>query len=223
MTGTNNGASAAERVYAALKRDILQGRLEPGAQLSERWLAASYDTSRIPLRDALKRLIIEGFVVSEPRRGTSVSRLSDRDLQDLFEVRENLEVLAARLAAQRRDDDGLRRLSARLAEARGGYAAGDHMAAARANAEFHAEVIAVAGNVLLQSIMQPLNDRIQWVFGLYTARDGAVLMAEHQQLLDAIAAGDPDTAARIAVAHVRGGRHAEPRSAAAGPAGTPCT
>jgi DNA-binding GntR family transcriptional regulator len=87
--------------YEALKKRIIEVDLQPGERLVERDLADELKVSRIPLREALRLLAAEGLVVLVPHRGALVSPFTPADVRDLFDVRESLEVLAARLAAQR--------------------------------------------------------------------------------------------------------------------------
>lgn len=87
-----------EQVRDQLREDILAGRLEPGAELSEVALAREFGTSRGPLREALGRLASEGLVTITPRRGAVVTQLSRQEFIDAYQVREALETLAVRLA-----------------------------------------------------------------------------------------------------------------------------
>jgi DNA-binding GntR family transcriptional regulator len=87
-----------EQVRDRLREDILAGRLEPGAELSEVALAREFGTSRGPLREALGRLAAEGLVTVTPRRGAVVTQLSRQEFIDAYQVREALETLAVRLA-----------------------------------------------------------------------------------------------------------------------------
>jgi DNA-binding GntR family transcriptional regulator len=180
--------------------------------LSERTLADRFETSRLPLRDAVQRLIAEGFMLADPRKGTRVATIAERDLEDLFDVRESLEVLAAKLAAARCDSDSAARLRGHIADARAALAVGDARAVVAANAAFHEAVIAVSGNDLLRSLMMPLNDKIRWVFGAYTSRPLHVLVDEHARLCDLIIEGDLNAITEAAYVHVRDGR--TPRAAA---------
>jgi len=92
-----------DRVYRALRQEILDGALEPGAMLGEVEQSERLGVSRTPLREALARLQAEGLVVASGGRGLVVAPVSLDDVRELFEIREALEVKAARLAAQRRD------------------------------------------------------------------------------------------------------------------------
>ena len=198
--------SAGERIYLILKEEIIQGELAQGAKVSERSLAERFETSRIPLRDAVQRLIAEGFMTSDTRRGTMVTTIRPRDLDELWDVRESLEVMAARLAAERCDAEGRKLLRSRIKAARVALAKGDDREVVRANAAFHEAVIDVADNELLRSVMVPLNDKIRWVFGAYLARPLDQLVAEHAALYELIVSGDSEAIRKAAYVHVREGR-----------------
>ncbi|WP_320781998.1 GntR family transcriptional regulator, partial [Streptomyces sp. CRN 30] len=101
------------RAYDTLRRRIVEGELQPGQRLVERDLAAELEVSRIPLREALRLLEADGLVVLVPRRGALVAPFAPADVRHLFDVRESLEALAARLAAGRTGPAGLARLAAR--------------------------------------------------------------------------------------------------------------
>lgn len=198
--------SLRDRAYDALRRRILEAELQPGERLVERDLAAELDVSRIPLREALRRLEADGLVLLVPHRGALVSPFTPADVRDLFDVRESLESLAARLAAERSDGEGLARLEARLHAARAATHEGDRASIAAANAGFHADIVELAANPLLTSMMGPLAARTHWLFRLTAQRDPARQCAEHEELYAAIASGDADRAAALALEHVADGR-----------------
>ncbi|MEV0588271.1 GntR family transcriptional regulator [Nonomuraea sp. NPDC050310] len=193
-------------VYETLKEHIVEGVLQPGERLVERDLATEHGVSRIPVREALRRLEAERLVVVVPRKGVLVSPFTPADVADFFDVRESLEVLAARLAAGRADQEALARLRAALAEADAATARGEAGAIARANAGFHSAVVAASGNALLVELMGPLEARLRWLFRLTFERDQARQCAEHHELFDAIAAGAAERAAAVALRHVVSGR-----------------
>lgn len=200
--------SLREHAYDELRARIVGLELHPGTRLVERDLAEELAVSRIPLREALQRLQQDGLVVVVPRQGAIVSPFTVDDVRDLFDVRESLEVLAARLAAERADNEGLNTLAAQLDVARRATKRGDKPAIAAANAGFHTIIVDLAANPLLESILHPLEARTQWLFHLTKDRDAGVQCLEHEELLAAIADHDPDRAAASAFHHVNSGRDA---------------
>ena len=87
-------------IVERLREDILAGRLAPGSRLVESDLTARFAVSRGPVREALRRLSAEGLIEHRPHRGAVVRRLSERDIRELFQIRVEMEALAARLAAE---------------------------------------------------------------------------------------------------------------------------
>jgi len=206
--------SLREVAYDELRARIVGLQLAPGTRLIERDLADELAVSRIPLREAIQRLQRDGLVVVVPRQGAIVSPFTVDDVRDLFDVRESLEVLAARLAAERADDKGLEALAAQLDTARRATERRDKAAIAAANAGFHTMIVDLAANPLLESVLQPLEARTQWLFHLTKDRDATVQCREHEELLAAIADHDPDRAAESAFHHVHSGREASLKMAA---------
>ncbi|BBY87780.1 GntR family transcriptional regulator [Mycolicibacterium murale] len=197
-----------EHAYDELRARIVGLELAPGTRLIERDLAEELAVSRIPLREAMQRLQQDGLVVVVPRQGAIVSPFTVDDVRDLFDVRESLEVLAARLAAERADQAGLDALEAQLDTAREATRNQDRPAIAAANAGFHTLIVDLAANPLLESMLRPLGARTQWLFHLTGDRDPGVQCLEHEELLAAIADHDPDRAAESAFHHVHSGREA---------------
>lgn len=190
----------AEQVYQALRERIVTVALEPGARLIERDLAAEFEVSRIPLREALQRLAGDGLVTTVPGQGSIVTVPTPKDIEDLLDVRAGLEPLAARLAAAGAGPEALARLRACV------QPQSDPEALTEANAAFHREVVAAADNPLLAQIMEPLEARMRWLFHLSAERDPDQQRLEHAELLEALEAADPDRAAVIALAHIEDGR-----------------
>ncbi|MGW5232952.1 GntR family transcriptional regulator [Streptomyces nodosus] len=215
--------SLRDKVYEALRERIIEGGLEPGRRVVERNLAAEFEVSRIPVREAMQRLETEGFLTTQPRRGTIVSRVGVEDTAHFFDVRENLEALAADLAARHADAAGLRRLEQLLLGARRAAERGRARDLAALNADFHRQIVVLSGNPLLQDLMQPLDGRLRRLFRL-TAEpgDGPLMCGEHEELFRAVRSGDAQTAAHLARRHVANTRAAAlqilaARAAAEGP------
>ncbi|HEY0890581.1 MAG TPA: GntR family transcriptional regulator [Nocardioides sp.] len=199
--------SLGHQAYRLLKDQIIGLQRPPGQRLVERDLATELEISRIPLREALRLLEAEGLVVIVPRQGAMVAPFTAADVRHLFDVRESVEVLAARLAAQHYDGPGLAQAQSQLVAAREALARNDGIAHATANAGFHECVIAMSANPLLQSMMQPINARVSWLFHLTTQNQpDSTQCVEHEAMYHAIAAGDADRAGELAYQHVRATR-----------------
>lgn len=211
---SSNGTGAArsagtsplrDTVRERIRQGIADGRWTPGARLVERDLAEEFEVSRVPVREALQTLEREGFVQLLPRRGAVVCELTPEVVSDLFDIRQALEVLAARRAAERTDEAGLERLHAVMQDGQRALEAGDHAWSGSANTAFHETVLDLAGSEPLRDLLEPLSGRLKWLFR--QTRDYARVQAEHEQLFNALSARDPELAGAVALAHVRASRH----------------
>jgi DNA-binding GntR family transcriptional regulator len=194
--------SLRDHAYETLKRRIITTELAPGRRLFERDIALELGVSRIPLREALRRLETDGLVLVVPGKGALVAPFTSADVRDLFDLRESLESLAARLAAERAGKEGLWLLRRRLREIEKATAKHDLPRIALANAGFHGEIVRLADNPLLTSLMRPVELRMQRLFHMTAQRDIAGQCAEHGEMYERIASGDPDKAYDCAYHHV---------------------
>ena len=105
-----------ELVCEHIREAIINGVFAPGERLMEIQMADEMGVSRTPVREAIRKLEMEGFVVMIPRRGTYVSNMSIKDINDVYEIRTSLDILAAGLAAERINDDELEELQRQLVE-----------------------------------------------------------------------------------------------------------
>ena len=193
------------QVADELRRRITDRELAPGARLVEHQLAEQLGVSRNPIREAIRVLESEGFVVTVPRRGVVVATLDEQSVADLFQVRAGLEGMAAELAAARVaagevTTDALRDV---LAEAWIATETGDVTSVGRLNSDFHAAIVAMTGNRLLTEMVRPVMWRVRWVFRLSAEERAPHSWTEHLGLSEAVAAGAPETARRLAVEHVQ--------------------
>jgi DNA-binding GntR family transcriptional regulator len=194
-------AAVRERVREQLRERIVTGVLRPGDRLVERELAEDLGVSRVPVREAIRSLEADGFVAVQSPRRVVVRQLSKVDVEELFDVREALEVLATEQACRRADPPALRRLKRAVTEAARALAAGNINQVAEANLRFHQEIVALAGNGLLSSMLHQLEDRLRWLFR--QNEDWDRLLQEHRRLYEAIASGDPERARARSIEHVR--------------------
>jgi DNA-binding GntR family transcriptional regulator len=192
-------------VREKIRMRIAEGIWEPGSRLVERDLAKEFEVSRVPVREALRTLESEGFVELLPRRGAVVRDLGRSVVTDLFDIRQVLEGLAARLVAERVDEEGLARLAAVVEDGRRALEAGDHSWAETANTAFHETLLDLTGNPSLRAVLEPVTGRMRWLFRQTT--DHKRVQAEHEQLYSALALGDAELAAMVAAAHVRASRY----------------
>lgn len=202
MAGAGGKRSRSAVVTEALRSDIVSGAFAPGERLPEDRLGERYGVSRIPVREALRGLEAEGFVIREPYRGARVARLSLEDALDLLEVRQTLEEVATRRAALRRPWDAIQQL-ARLLEA--GHQAideGELDRLAALNTELHTTLVAASGNHNLAVLHEQIRAKAQWVYSVGLDDRATGSWREHEDLVAAVAAGDAELAAKLARQHV---------------------
>jgi len=188
-----------DKVVAELRRRIIECDYPPGHRLTEDRLADDFGVSRNPVREAIRVLEREGFLVGLPRRGAVVASISRQDIENVFEVRLALEVLAAQLAAKNIDATGAATLRQLVTDAAGAATATE---LAALNSAFHGEICRLSGNALLMNIMDSLHDRLQWIYRQTAVHRAPMSLTEHTALVDAITVGDAEAAGRAAHAHV---------------------
>jgi DNA-binding GntR family transcriptional regulator len=197
--GLAGAGNLTDRVYEAVKRDIVECRLQPDEILVEVALAERFDVSRAPAREALQRLTRIGFVRAVPRLGYIVTGISVRDFDEIFQTRLVLEPLAAELATERLTDPDAQRLDALAAEVGEILAVAHEDSGSRLtsnNAAFHREVARISGNGRLERLIGGLIDELERVMRML-AYDAGVSSVhdEHRSLVRAMRSGDPLAAA----------------------------
>lgn len=201
-------STAVDRVVHMIREGVKRGRYAPGQRLPEVDLTRELGVSRGPLREGLSRLAAEGVLEIEPYRGAMVRRLSRRDVEDLYQVREVLEGQAAALVARRIDEDGrAERLRAAVGEMATwrGRSDSDAYAYMDSNAAFHNLIVGLADNQVLADLMAQLRTnafRLQLV-NLMRAEAREASIREHDEVAETILAGDPRKAEAAMRRHVR--------------------
>ncbi len=194
-----------EQIKDVILQRIVEGSYEPGSRLVETRIAQELGVSQAPVREALRDLEQVGCVVHEPYRGCSVRAFSAEELMDAFPVRAALEALAAGLAAERIDDDGLDELEGLIERMRAAARDGDAHEQSQANASFHATIVRASGNGTLVhqwSMLEPYSRTY-----LTVSRPGIDLVAlseRHVPVVEALRHGDAEAASRAMHDHLMG-------------------
>lgn len=194
--------------YEQVRRRILSGQLAQGQTIPQAQLAAELGVSTTPMREALRRLGAEGLVTIDAHRDARVATLTAAEAQNLAEVRENLDPLAATLAAARRTEADIERIEAAARDLRP-LAGEPSFAALEAHREFHRSVYLASHNELLVGLLEGLWDKADRyrAVGLATERDSAAerkrVHQEHAQIAAAVASGDAAEAQAVMLRHVR--------------------
>jgi DNA-binding GntR family transcriptional regulator len=196
--------SLTEQVYHQLKEEILQAGYGPGDLLLEPELATRYGISKTPVREALRLLLQDGWVVVMPRKGYLVRPVRLEDIREVFEIRRMMEPAMARQAAQRRSAEDLARL-AELCTSQGSDAASVDAALDAARA-FHSDLAALAGNGRALAILTDQFDEVRRLHHLMPKFEhhitSEVEVEAHRRILAAIEAKDPDAAGDLMAEHL---------------------
>ena len=194
----------AQQAYERIRDDIVYLRIEPGEPLDDKVLSAELGMSLTPVRDALKRLTLERMVVTYPRRGTFVAEITVSDEQWLTEIRQNLEGVAAALAAERAtpaERENLALLAGRLEHDQANHLTTEYHAL---DSAIHQAIYAAAHNPFLESsLTQYLNLTIRiWHYGLRRVSTQQSVGQDQQAVVAAIVRGDGEAAGAAARAHL---------------------
>lgn len=194
----------AEKAYQAIKKKIVKTELVPGSVINEAELMETLHYGRTPIREALKRLQVEDLVVVKPRRGIFVSELAITDLAQIFEVRVELEALAARLATDRISPETLEDLGD-LVQEYSQSPPSDKNKLIHLDGEFHALIREASHNRFLIANLEHyynLSLRI-WYLALPQAAADDIDVEAHQEIYQAIADRKPDRAAQRIARHIK--------------------
>ncbi|MCK5751373.1 MAG: GntR family transcriptional regulator [Mycobacterium sp.] len=191
-----------ERVAHRLREEIIKGWRAPGTALGEAEVAAELGVSRNPVREAVRVLEAEGFLVSRPGRGVVVARLDEDEARSILEVRANLETLIARSAAQRRTDAHLAQLHRVMDQAETAMAQGRLDDLAALNTEYHDLLAQASGNQVARRIIADLMKKVAWMYSVDIANRAASSWHEHADLLNAIEAADVEGADQLMSVHI---------------------
>ncbi|MGW2202866.1 GntR family transcriptional regulator [Streptomyces sp. NPDC001774] len=191
----------AHSVCTAIRDDIVTGVFERGSRLTEEQLARRYGVSRVPVREALRTLESEGFVITRRHAGAQVAEPTEQEAADLLDVRSLLEPLGAARAAQRRTEAHLKVLRGlvRLGQER----------ARRGQAEdlrplggwFHETLAQASGSPALTALLIQLRHKIDWMYAIELPPQPAEAWAEHGAIVDAVARGDAERARALTATH----------------------
>lgn len=197
----------ADEAYAALREILLvEGRFAPGAKISVEELSRELGVSRSPIWSAVARLEAEGVLRVAPRQGVFLAEFDVAKVSNLFQAREALEGMAARLATTNVAQEDMAELNLYLARQRDALQNQDDRAYAHATQLFHDRVIALSGNATIEKMVAALYSQMQAMCGPVVATSWpqrSVYWADHSALVAAFSHRDADEAERQARIHVR--------------------
>ena len=193
-----------EVVCESLRKAILNGTLAPGERLMEVQLADELGISRTPIREAIRKLEQEGYVIMLPRRGSYVSSVSVHDVQEIFEIRSALESLSIGLAARRIENEELEQLQKLLLLIEGYIEDNDIENIVKTDVAFHDLLYQVSRNERLRTIVSNLKEQLARFRTLSMSYPGRLqdTLEEHREMVEAIANGDVEAARDAAERHM---------------------
>jgi DNA-binding GntR family transcriptional regulator len=207
-----------EAVADQLRDEILDGRLGAGSRLVETELADRFGVSRGPVRDALRELSRVGLAVDLPRRGTFVSSLTERDLLEVYDIRQAIEEAAVRLTIERATDADVASLFEAVAETERAYRGRDLTAAWDADMAFHRSYCRLSGNRRLLELFDGLASQTVLLMRTSLERHASLgwtpPVEVHRRIAQAIADHDVARAREAVGAHYQ---YTQDRLAASGP------
>ncbi|MEP2639719.1 GntR family transcriptional regulator [Roseobacter sp.] len=194
----------ADKIADALEELVFTGQFDDGDRLDEIKLAAQFDVSRTPIREALQRLVASGIAEHLPRRGVFVRQPGPVELMEMFETMAEIEAACGRLAALRISDAALAELEQANALCQAAVASGDTDAYYLENERFHHTIYAQSGNSHLAEHALRLHRRLKPFRRLQLRLRGrlAQSMAEHEAIVAALKSGDQVTCATVLRDHV---------------------
>lgn len=191
-------------VFNTLRQAILTGELKPGERLLEIHLANKLGVSRTPIREAIRKLELEGLVTMIPRRGAEVAQITGKSLQDVLEVRRSLDALCAELACERISDEEVDALEEACKAFEEATMSGDIRAIAAADVALHDIIIKATGNRRLVQLVNNLAEQM-YRYRFEYIKDKSVyprIIEEHRVMYNAIRDKDKKVAAEVAVTHI---------------------
>ena len=181
-------------VFNTLRQAILRGELQPGERLLEIHLANKLGVSRTPIREAIRKLELEGLVLMIPRKGAVVAEITEKSLRDVLEVRKALEELSVKLACEKIQDE----------EFENALKSGDVTVFAEADVKFHDIIYRTTDNQRLIQLLYNLREQMYRYRVEYLKREDSheILLAEHQKIIETIERRDEKSAVEAVCTHI---------------------
>lgn len=191
-------------VFKTLRQAILRGELKPGERLMEIQLANKLGVSRTPIREAIRKLELEGLVLMVPRKGAEVAEIKEKGLRDVLEVRRALEELSVELACERIMPEMIDELENAAEEFRKVLKSKDVTEIAQADVNFHDVIYRAADNQRLMQLLSNLGEQM-YRYRVEYLKNPAVygqLLKEHEEIISHIKKGEKDEAVRMVCEHI---------------------
>lgn len=191
-------------VFNTLRQAILKGDLKPGERLMEIQLATKLGVSRTPVREAIRKLELEGLVLMVPRKGAEVAQITEKSMVDVLEIRRALEELAVRLACERMTPEGLETLKQAEEKFEEVLGKEDITTVAGADVEFHDTILRATDNQKLIQLLSQFREQMYRYRVEYLKREEChpQVIKEHQDIIQTIENRNKDEAAEYICNHI---------------------
>jgi len=191
-------------VFNTLREAILKGELKPGERLMELQLASKLGVSRTPIREAIRMLELEGLAVTIPRKGAEVAKMTEKDMEDVLQIRKALDALAVQLACDKMTEQQLRLLKVAMKHFEESTRSRDVKKVAQADVEFHDVIYKAADNPKLMTLLNNLREQMYRYRVEYLKDESTypTLIAEHQEIYDALVRKDKEDVVEAMSEHV---------------------
>ncbi len=191
-------------VFNTLRKAILRGELKPGERLMEIQLANKLGVSRTPIREAIRKLELEGLVLMIPRKGAEVAQITEKNMQDVLEVRKALEELSVQLACERITPEQVEEMKMAAEDFRKVLKSGDVTKIAEADVKFHDIIFAATNNQRLITLLNNLREQMYRFRVEYLKQKECYpqLLEEHDKLIALISGGEVEEACELMGCHI---------------------
>ena len=196
--------SLSAKVFHSIREDILNGKYQANEELKEKNIGDDLGVSRTPVREALRQLELEGLVVMVPRKGAEVAKITVKDLKDALEVRMTIDSLSVKLACERIDEEEKVEIRQACVAFREAVKSKDVKAIVEGDERFHNTIYRASKNQKLITIAMNLREQV-YRYRFEYVKDFSYhenLIREHDQITEAILAGDVETAQEIMKQHI---------------------
>ena len=190
--------------FCTLREAILNGELKPGERLMELQLAETIGASRTPIREAIRMLEQEGLAVTIPRKGAEVAKMTEKDMEDVLEIRLSLEGLAVRLSCEKITPAALLELKVAMEDFEVKTRSGQFVEMAKADVKFHEILYKASNNPKLQQLLNNLREQM-YRYRVEYLKDDSIyprLIEEHQKMYDALKSKDSKLAESYVERHL---------------------
>lgn len=191
-------------VFKTLRQGILTGELKPGERLMEIHLANKLGVSRTPIREAIRKLELEGLVTMIPRRGAEVAQITEKSMKDVLEVRKVLDNLSVELACDRITEEEKEMLQSACVDFEDAVKTGDFSMIAKTDVAFHDIIVAATRNIRLSQMVNNLAEQM-YRYRFEYIKDSTQhnrLVQEHKEICDGIVSGNKEKALEAIEAHI---------------------